>query len=248
MCKITTTNKKDSSTKTSRSSDGTNKNAGDTMGIHIDGINTIRAGKRVSGTVSIPLSIRRAIEAAESAEIVKASSSPSFSFEDEEKASVFGATGNNLDKDNSNGSPKLCIYLEFVGKETTVVSTPKTYARPETFDIKYLKKNRGEYGLLYRKGIELVGSFDDIDGNDTNSSCGDSDAIMIPFQFTLPPNLPCSMEYVGKYQEKYALPHQWYARFTSLFTCGTKLALHMLIFSLSVSLPSFSASLINTFR
>ena len=185
------------------------------MEIHIDNIDSICAGRKLTGTIHIPRSIRRSMEEEVDDDILKASSSPSFSFEDNNDDE--GKGRNNLNRKNETNdddatNPKVCIYMEIIGTETTVVSTPKSYASPETFDVNYLRKTRGQTSLLYRKGIEVVAniSSSNDDNDDDGSNRNGEPTIQVPFEFKLPSALPGSMEYIGQYEEKYALPHQWY--------------------------------------
>ena len=190
------------------------------MEIHIDNIDSICAGRKLTGTIHIPRSIRRSMEEEDGDDILRASSSPSFSFEDNNDGDEKGRnTTNRKDKntndDDSSTTPKVCIYMEIIGTETTVVSTPKSYASPETFEVNYLRKTRGQTSLLYRKGIEVVtklsSSNDDYDYDDGRNRNGDGErTIRVPFEFKLPLTLPGSMEYIDQHEEKYALPHQWY--------------------------------------
>ena len=62
----------------------------------------------------------------------------------------------NDDDDISNNDDILNIYMEFVGKETSVVSTPYDAKVEGTYDLHWMKRHRSETRILYRKGMELT--------------------------------------------------------------------------------------------
>ena len=64
----------------------------------------------------------------------------------------------NDDDDDCSKNDIINVYMEFVGKETSVVSTPYDEKVQGTYDLHWMKRNRSETRILYRKGIELTSS------------------------------------------------------------------------------------------